>query len=204
MTRFHLYLKFICQKHKIEKGIIAIATASPLHPVLVYFICNALFWVTWDNLDRKALSCYRWWFETYSRKDTLVEQVLLTLPEHISYPTQFSVVYQGVGVDRNIWVRGSVKFLKHTSKITTMTRFQLYLKFICQKHKIEKGIIAIATASPLHPVLVYFIWCFKNLTLPRTHTVRSTPTPLRYTSGAGTAYTSGTHQLPHPVFSSVR
>ena len=53
-------------------------------------------------------------------------------------------------------------------------------------------------------MVVIFLVGFKNLTPPRTHTVRSTPTPLRYTSGAGTAYTSGTHQLPHPVFSSVR
>jgi len=46
---------------------------------------------------------------------------------------------------------------------------------------------------------------FEKLTPPHTHTVRSTPTPLCYTSGAGTAYTSGTHQLPPlPVFSSVR
>jgi hypothetical protein len=53
-------------------------------------------------------------------------------------------------------------------------------------------------------MVVILLVCFKNLTPPRTHTVRSTPTPLCYTSGAGTAYTSGTHQLSHPVFSSVR
>jgi hypothetical protein len=76
MTRFHLYLKFICQKHKIEKGIIAIATASPLHPVLVYFICNALFWVTWDNL-----CCLVWalWFFTLRYFWVIWPSVLSTL-----------------------------------------------------------------------------------------------------------------------------
>jgi hypothetical protein len=33
-------------------------------------------------------------------------------------------------------------------------------------------------------MVVILLECFKNLTPPRTHTVRSTPTPLRYTSGA--------------------
>jgi hypothetical protein len=50
----------------------------------------------------------------------------------------------------------------------------------------------------------YFACKFCKLDTTRTHTFRSTPTPLGYTSGAGTANTSGTHQLPHPVFSSVR
>ena len=45
--------------------------------------------------------------------------------------------------------------------------------------------------------------CWK-LDTPRTHTIRSTPTPLGYTSGTGTTYTFGTHLLPHTVFSSVR
>jgi hypothetical protein len=60
-------------------------------------------------------------------------------------------------VDRTVCVRGGVKFLKHSSKITTMTRFQLYLKFICQKNKIEKGIIAIAFGRlSFQPFSVFF------------------------------------------------
>ena len=50
---------------------------------------------------------------------------------------------------------------------------------------------------------VILLVSFEKLTPPRTHTVRSTPTLLCYTSGAGPTYTTGTHHLPHPVFSSV-
>ena len=50
----------------------------------------------------------------------------------------------------------------------------------------------------------YFACKFWKLDTPHTHTIRSTPTPLCYTSGACTTYTSGTHLFPHPVVSSVR